>query len=203
MLVDLRLPDGPPGINGFVTFFPDGRPGDLTELSNTTCLALDAFWRNGAREKRCHFGTTRETVERTVTVKVRVKRKVRVKVAGKWMTKTKTVVESRRVIRLEHRRVPILLPCADSFDHLLALWVLAHEAEHLAGTQEEAVAECRGLQTLMFVALRLGADPSFAREMAAEAWRAYPELRGGTEFYSTDCRDGGPLDLNPASPVWP
>lgn len=203
MMVDLRLPIGPPGINGFVTFFPDGRPADLTELSDNTCLALDAFWRNGAREKRCHFGTTRETVERSVTIKVRVKRKVRVKVAGKWLTKTKTVVESRRATRLEHRQVPILLPCADSSDQLLALWTLAHEAEHLSGTHEEAVAECHGLQNLTFVAVRLGADPLFAREMASEAWRAYDELRGGTEFYSADCRDGGALDLNPASPLWP
>jgi hypothetical protein len=91
-------------------------------------------------------------------------------------------------------------------DHALevaaALHVLAHESFHLAGIRNEAEADCYGLQRTAFVAEQLGADPAEARRLAKlalvqRARTAPPEYR------SPQCFDGGALDLDPGSSVWP
>jgi hypothetical protein len=83
-----------------------------------------------------------------------------------------------------------------------ALHVLAHESFHLAGVRNEAEADCYGLQRTAFVAERLGADPVDAQRLAGlalleRAQSAPPEYR------SPQCYDGGALDLDPGSSVWP
>lgn len=85
-----------------------------------------------------------------------------------------------------------------------AIVTLAHESEHAAGHPEEAVAECYGQQMTAPLAklLRSTMKPANARLLARLAWtQGYPRLPGG--YRSPDCRDGGPLDLNPISNVWP
>jgi hypothetical protein len=78
---------------------------------------------------------------------------------------------------------------------------LAHEAQHRAGIVEENVAECYGLQRLRDAALSLGADPTYADELATVYWGDYGHV--SAEYTSPECRDGGELDLHPATSRWP
>jgi hypothetical protein len=90
----------------------------------------------------------------------------------------------------------------DTLKTLHALHTLAHEAWHLAGERNEAMAECHALQTTALVAERLGATPAEGEASAVVvATQIYPRMP--SEYVTTDCRDGGPLDLHPASSVWP
>jgi hypothetical protein len=83
-----------------------------------------------------------------------------------------------------------------------AMHVLAHESWHLAGVRNEAEADCYGLQRTAFVAERLGADPAEAQAFAelAVVERARFALH---EYRSAECHDGGALDLDRGSTVWP
>ena len=90
----------------------------------------------------------------------------------------------------------------DAVKTLHALQTLAHEAWHLAGTRDEAITECYAVQTTALVAERLGASPPIAHRAAgAVLLQIYPQMPA--EYRSSDCRDGGPLDLRPGTPVWP
>jgi hypothetical protein len=94
-------------------------------------------------------------------------------------------------------------PCPLSVKRaVVAVHTLAHEAWHLAGYRDEAVAECYALQSTTYVAERLGAPPALARGVTVNAAeRLYPTLP--PEYRTPLCRDGGPLDLRPAAPIWP
>ena len=83
-----------------------------------------------------------------------------------------------------------------------ALHVLAHESSHLAGVRDEAAADCFGLQRTAFVAQSLGADPVEAEGLARLAL-AERTVTAPTDYRSSECHDGGALDLNPGSSVWP
>lgn len=83
-----------------------------------------------------------------------------------------------------------------------ALHVLAHESSHLAGVRDEAAADCYGLQRTAFVAERLGADPAEAERLARLAL-AERAITAPADYRSSECYDGGALDLDPDSPVWP
>ena len=84
----------------------------------------------------------------------------------------------------------------------IALDVLAHESWHLEGNQNEAVTECYAEQTVGFVATKLGSDDVQARGLARLVHLlVYPQMPD--EYRSGECRDGGALDLRPASPAWP
>jgi hypothetical protein len=79
---------------------------------------------------------------------------------------------------------------------------LAHEAQHLRGIENEAKAECYGLQTMREVGNGLGLGDEHAQSLADYAWLyIYPRARG--DYWSDDCRDGGELDLRADSSVWP
>jgi len=94
-------------------------------------------------------------------------------------------------------------PCGfREFEAAWAIHTLAHEAQHLRGISNEAIAECYGLQVTADAAVRLGIDPLRAREL--QAWiytRGYPNEPD--EYRTSACRDGGPLDLRPAAAVFP
>jgi hypothetical protein len=83
-----------------------------------------------------------------------------------------------------------------------ALHVLAHESSHLAGIRDEATADCYGLQRTAFVAESLGADPAKAQRLARLAL-AERAVTAPADYRSSECRDGGALDLDLASAVWP
>ena len=172
---------------GYVTFTrgPSGWiPGDEAELSEPACRHGDAFWRGGASAKparTCTSGT--RTVQRTVH---RVKKGKRVAVR----------------VRVT---VPAVKLCRGYVEGpLFALQTIAHESVHLSGVEDEAVAECYGMQLLAFVAWKLGAPDALARQMALDYWRAYYLVeRPGTPYFDEGCRDGGVLDLAPDRAGWP
>jgi hypothetical protein len=84
----------------------------------------------------------------------------------------------------------------------IAVNVLSHEAWHLAGVREEAIAQCYALQTNAATAVRLGATPEDAEALASFVVRdVQPALP--SDYRSSDCHDGGPLDLRPDRGNWP
>jgi hypothetical protein len=91
------------------------------------------------------------------------------------------------------------------FNLAQAFAVYAHETGNVSlGQLNDAAAECRGEQWIAPLArlLRSTVMPANARLLAAMMWRyRYPQLPDS--YRSPDCRDGGPLDLNPSSSVWP
>jgi hypothetical protein len=93
--------------------------------------------------------------------------------------------------------------CGQAGDDLaMAVDVVTHEAHHLSGILDEAVTECRSLQTMARTAVRLGATPAQGQQLAAYALDANYE-RMPSRYQSPECRDGGALDLRPGDPRWP
>jgi len=87
-------------------------------------------------------------------------------------------------------------------DQVIAVHVLAHEAWHLRGELNEAITECSSLQRTAAVAQSLGATPDRAQRLAEAYWQdVYPFMP--PQYRSADCQDGGVLDLDPASDLWP
>ena len=87
-------------------------------------------------------------------------------------------------------------------DVALAIDVLAHESWHLAGVMDEAIAECRAVQTVGWTAQRLGTTPAQGRALAQrylETW--YQRLPD--RYRAADCVSGSELDLRPDDPNWP
>jgi len=91
-------------------------------------------------------------------------------------------------------------------DTAQAIQTISHESYHVLGWQSEAAAECYGLQSLWYTANRLGASVALAQRLAQFYWKElYPLRRTSShpEYWSAECRDGGKLDLRPASHGWP
>ena len=88
-------------------------------------------------------------------------------------------------------------------DLAFSVVALAHEAGHLVGPgASEAVTECYAMQRADELAIALGADQPYARRLAEAFWQdIYPENE--PEYRSRECRDGGQLDLDSSSSVWP
>jgi len=95
--------------------------------------------------------------------------------------------------------------CEYTADIVWAMETVAHESYHLLGYTNEAQVDCYGMQSVWFVASRLGASTSEAEAFAhLFADRLYPLRRAETPLYwSPQCRDGGRYDLRPASHAWP
>ena len=89
--------------------------------------------------------------------------------------------------------------CGQEADDIaLAVDVLAHESWHLAGVMDEALTECRAVQTIVWTAQRLGTTPSQGRALAQrylETW--YPRLP--TRYRAANCASGSGLDVGPVS----
>lgn len=96
-----------------------------------------------------------------------------------------------------HRACPV-----DVRKAAIAVNVLSHEAWHLAGVRDEAVTQCYALQTNAETAIRLGADRDGARALASYIGREVQPVLPA-DYRSSDCYDGGALDLNPERPSWP
>lgn len=87
-------------------------------------------------------------------------------------------------------------------EEALAVAVLGHEIAHLRGRDNEAAAECEGMQLMRPVAAALGVERRRAGALAETFWGTL--YREQPAPYVTErCRDGGPLDLRPRSSVWP
>jgi hypothetical protein len=93
------------------------------------------------------------------------------------------------------------LPGGSVANAATAVEVLAHESYHLAGYMDEATAECYALQTMPYVAQRLGATQQQIRTWVAYSFARYPSMP--EEYVSPDCVPGGRLDLGSPSSIWP
>jgi hypothetical protein len=83
-----------------------------------------------------------------------------------------------------------------------AVFVLAHETEHVAGIDDEALATCDGLQNVERVARALDVDARYSRTLALAYWRnVYPQEPD--EYRTSGCGPGRPLDLTPGDGIWP
>jgi hypothetical protein len=87
----------------------------------------------------------------------------------------------------------------------LAITVLAHEAWHLRGVADEGTTECYALQSGVQLGEHLGLSQR-AAERLMRAQRVESTLRGRQNpayALPAECRDGGRLDLEPASAWFP
>ncbi len=88
-----------------------------------------------------------------------------------------------------------------SYDDVVAVHVLTHEAMHMAGLKGEADAECAAVQRDAKAAELLGASPADALAVAQRYYRdVYPNLPG--DYRSTDCVAGGRLDERLPTAPW-
>jgi hypothetical protein len=79
---------------------------------------------------------------------------------------------------------------------------LAHESWHLRGVADEAKTQCYAIQTVEYVALRLGVAPRDSRMIALRV--AADDAASPTgEYHSAECGPGGAFDLHPGTPDWP
>lgn len=99
-----------------------------------------------------------------------------------------------RHYRDDHGRAP-------TQEQVVAVHVLTHEAMHLAGTLDEARAECEAVQRDAQTARLLGASPADARALALDYWRAvYPRMPDG--YRSGSCAAGTGWDEGGADAPW-
>jgi hypothetical protein len=83
----------------------------------------------------------------------------------------------------------------------LAVDTLAHESMHRRGFRSEAIAECYAVQLDYRTATLLGASSAYASLVARQSWAEYPAHPA--EYLSSECRNGGKLDLSPQRSTWP
>ena len=86
-----------------------------------------------------------------------------------------------------------------------AIAVLAHESWHLRGVGVEATTECYALQSGVALGERLGLDDGRARQLMRQQLTENA-LRGAESIeyrVSSECRDGGRLDLDAAGSGFP
>jgi hypothetical protein len=112
------------------------------------------------------------------------------------------LAEGRRTGALECVEVRGTTCGADGTELALAVDVLAHESWHLAGLIDEAVTECRAVQSIAWTAQRLGATESQGHALARVYFETgYPRLP--ERYRSGACANGGELDLRPQDETWP
>ncbi len=86
-----------------------------------------------------------------------------------------------------------------------AIAVLAHEAWHLQGVDDEGTTECYALQSGVRLGVRLGLSEGTARQMMRQQLTENALHAGSSPEYLVppECRDGGRLDLNPSRSSFP
>ena len=115
--------------------------------------------------------------------------------------------------RPEHRTTIMREPCGALADYLSsdhrepsdedvqAVHVLSHESRHMAGTMNEAQAECQAMQRDALAARLLGADAAQAHRVARYYWLVdYPRM--ADEYRSAECAAGGSWDEHLPDPPW-
>ena len=86
-----------------------------------------------------------------------------------------------------------------------ALAVLAHESWHLRGSRNEGTTECFALQSAVNLGRSFGLSADTARQMMRQQLTENQlHARGSSDYLvPPDCKDGGPLDLDPDSSRFP
>ena len=86
-------------------------------------------------------------------------------------------------------------------EQVVAVHVLTHEARHLAGTLDEAGAECEAVQRDAVTARLLGASAADAHRLARLYWAAdYPSMPDA--YRSSDCAPGAAWDEHLPEAPW-
>jgi hypothetical protein len=92
-------------------------------------------------------------------------------------------------------------PASNDREQIIAVHVLAHEAMHMSGLTDEAVAECAAMQRDARLARSLGATEEGARSLARHYWLVvYPDMPD--DYRSSECRPGGALDEHRPDAPW-
>ena len=92
-------------------------------------------------------------------------------------------------------------PADPSFDEVVAVHVLTHEAMHMRGERSEEVAECEAVQRDALTAQGLGATPEQALALAVTYWKqVYPRMPD--DYVTGACSPGGALDEHLAGAPW-
>jgi hypothetical protein len=84
----------------------------------------------------------------------------------------------------------------------LSVGTLAHESVHVTGNLSEALAECWGMQTIPTATVELGRSREEGRYLAELFWKRWYRFRH-RPYWSSECRNGGALDLRPNTDIWP
>jgi len=100
-------------------------------------------------------------------------------------------------IYYHHQRPPITPSIA------FGLVTFTHEMIHTLGIQNEAVAQCFGMQFAWRAARLLGAGAVYGERVAQLAYRLYNPRVLPRKYLSSECRPGGKLDLSPKDDLWP
>lgn len=92
---------------------------------------------------------------------------------------------------------------APALDEIIAIHVLSHEAVHMNNIWDESQTECEAIQWDSVIAQRLGATKEQGDALATRYWEEYYP-RMPDNYRSSDCQEGGKMDLNPeADEEWP
>jgi hypothetical protein len=85
-----------------------------------------------------------------------------------------------------------------------SLVTFVHELWHTVGVSSEATAECYGIQSVPLATRLLGGGSEYGERVARYYYDTfYNRAYKPAVYLSSECRDGGKLDLNPNSHVWP
>ena len=91
-------------------------------------------------------------------------------------------------------------PGRATLEQARAINTVVHEAEHLSGITNEAVAECAAVQDIPAAVVAMGGTDAEGRAIAAQFYGYwYPMMPDA--YRSSDCVDGGPLDTLRPGPV--
>ncbi|HYY75831.1 MAG TPA: hypothetical protein VE644_05880 [Gaiellaceae bacterium] len=108
--------------------------------------------------------------------------------------------EQPDVACLRRSRKTGIRSCATKAEEtVFSIETVTHEAQHIRGVENEARAECFGLQEAAEAARALG----FARGGRNLAWYAWRFSQSPKSYRSKGCRPGGKLDRSPETPAWP
>ncbi len=199
---------------GYVEFYGNS-PLGFAELSPQACTYLQRFAEANPKPTKCSPPQT-VYVERRVSERQAVR--VRVKSRGRWTWRTghKTVHTTETdAEQVQGQPVPCFatdgspaMPMPDSYwrdysNYAMALLTVAHEPFHIAGDTNEATVNCHGLQRIALFAQALGDTPDDAEQIARYAQQYVIPAQSPEYQLPADCHDGGSLDLDPSSSVWP
>ena len=104
--------------------------------------------------------------------------------------------------RMELVRYKRPRPAATLFT-AFSMLVFTHEVVHTLGIGNEAAATCFALQLSGFMSRALGTNKAFASRIEVLLTRWYRQSNLAPGYWSSQCRDGGRLDLVPEERGWP
>jgi hypothetical protein len=204
----------PSSVWGYVEVW-GGSPLGFAVISPQACRYLQTFAQANAKPTKCAPPTI-TYVDRSVTTYHMVL--VRVKKNGRWTSKrVRRAIRTVETVAQQTPGPPV--PCftsngdtamsmpqsywTDYSNYAMALATITHEPFHITGDHDEARVNCHGLQRISMIAQALGDTPDDAEQIARYA-QLYVIPRLPPQYWlPAECRDGGALDLNPGSPVWP